>query len=362
VEDTYSSESARYFLRKPYGGDETMDCNLAGSSSTVDGGAGSAAVEGAGDVVQWHQPVQIYLTTATVRSESSLEVIAQIHSDSSILRLYNHDSISHGTLHMDSEGNICGYDWNTVENVENKDGILGRIMYIDGNGDEGEYWLDAIYEEAVKIRETYCGNVLSAAQALMLSKVEQQKVVEMANNGGRLVDPVMDSPLRSNYPPASVLQGGGGGPPIGAVVEPPGVTVSPNRPKTPTADACVGTEADLLPSAPQPILPSTNEQPSSPPTETETKPPSTEKDMEDPASSTDALSAFLILFFSTIYSISYFFAIRLPLKILWLTTISIVIYSTFMMAWLYLADDNGAMALGAGVDYQFYPAKMRGFD
>jgi len=353
IEDNFfDSESARYILRKPYGGDETMDCNLVAPKEPF----------GAGDVVQWHQSVSSYLTTATVRNEASLEVIAEIKADSSVVRLYDNDSISHGTLCIDPDGTVQGYDWNnTVEDVEEKNGVLGRVMYIDGNGDEGEYWLDSIYEEAVKIREMYCGNVFSAAQALMVSKVEMQKAADETNKGGgdgNVVDPVMNSPLRSNYSLSAPPQETGGEPPVGVVVEPCGMTMSPSKPKTPTVDACVGTDEAV----PRPTPLSINEQPSPPTTATKTLPSTKKETEEDSASSSDALSAFLIFFFSTIYSLFFFFAIRLPLKILWWNTICIAMYSSFVVGWLYLADDNGAMALGAGVDYQFYPAKMRGFD
>ena len=58
---------------------------------------------------------------------------------------------------------------------------------------------------------------------------------------------------------------------------------------------------------------------------------------------------------------AFFFGVRLPLKMIWWTAVLMVLYSLMVMGWLYLADDNGAMALGAGIDYAFYPAKMRGF-
>lgn len=39
-------------------------------------------------------------------------------------------------------------------------------MYIDEAGNEREYWLDSIYEEALTTRDTYCASMLSAAYAL----------------------------------------------------------------------------------------------------------------------------------------------------------------------------------------------------
>ena len=46
-------------------------------------------------LIRWHQPVQTYLARATVRDESTLEVIAFVRSDLLVLRFCDRDSISH---------------------------------------------------------------------------------------------------------------------------------------------------------------------------------------------------------------------------------------------------------------------------
>ncbi|KAL7468014.1 hypothetical protein ACHAXS_008242, partial [Conticribra weissflogii] len=46
------------------------------------------------------------------------------------------------------------------------DRSLGCVAYIDGEGNDCEYWLDDIYEDAIKVRESYCVAVSAAATAL----------------------------------------------------------------------------------------------------------------------------------------------------------------------------------------------------
>ena len=76
-------------------------------------------------------------------------------------------------------------------------------------------------------------------------------------------------------------------------------------------------------------------------------------DMEE-SGSTDVLSAFIIFFFGTIFSI-FWFIISIPFRLMKWTFFASLICGLISLTWLYFADDNGAMSLGAGIDYQFNP-------
>jgi len=317
VDDVYSSDFAKYFVRKPYGGNEMMICKISESENGEDIIEDNAKVK-------WLQSVQLYLKKANVQDETTIEVIAKIYADESVIMLYGLCNIRHGIVKIGENGNIDGYEWKSYENVENMEGILGRIMYIDVDGNDGEYWLDSIYEEAIKIRETYCSNVFSAAQAVKATSRE------------------FSSPLITRSPPLSTPK---------AVIDKKKVDIS----KLLTADASVGTDDRVAQIEHDSAKDNKIELITPPPTQSKIlveREPVLENDLDD-SGSTDALSSFLILFVSSIFRVCFFFVIRLPLKLIWQIIVSFFLCSSLALLWLYLADDNGAMELGAGVDYNF---------
>jgi len=83
---------------------------------------------------------EAYSRRAHVSSKSSIEVVAVVKADSSPFLLY-------------------------IENVDlDVDCPLGHITYMDEQtGMEREYSLDTILEEALLIREQYCGTLRSTA-------------------------------------------------------------------------------------------------------------------------------------------------------------------------------------------------------
>jgi len=109
--------------------------------------------------------------------------------------------------------------------------------------------------------------------------------------------------------------------------------------KSPTSDACVGTEEISFPaqagSDPKPAK----------------KPPAPVEFEGDGSGSTDALSMMLGFVFETVFGIIYFLLIGLPVRVIKYSIIFIVLYVTLATTWLYFADDNGAMDFGAMVNF-----------
>ena len=331
VDDIYSSDLATYVVRKPYGGNEKMEHSFELSSGAKNNDC----------QVSWHESVRSYLQKANVQDEASIEVIAKVRADNSVLLLHG-SSCRHGTAILGNKRNVVGYEWKTYD-IEKMDGSLGKIIYIDVYGNDGEYWLDSVYEEALKIRENYCSNVFSAALALKASSYEKQES-EASQNGrtNRSQQPLwqQQSPQMINGhsqhtqhlpPQPQPLQGSRD-------------KTTKETPKT--IDACVGTSDDF-PHYQEQMKKQTNVKPSN--DQSTKKVDSKQADTE--SGSTDALSAFLIFFFGTCFRIFwYFFCI--PFKLMKWTLMTSICFCFVSMLWLYIADDNGAAKLGAGIDFQ----------
>lgn len=131
---------------------------------------------------------------------------------------------------------------------------------------------------------------------------------------------------------------------------PPGAGSFASPQKSPTADACVGTEEIAFPPPTQKQTePGQATTPDKKKSEGKAAPPPVEFD--DGSGSTDALSMMLGFIFSTVFNITYFFLIGLPVRVVKYSITLLVLYVTLITLRLYLADDNGAMIMGASVDY-----------
>ena len=119
--------------------------------------------------------------------------------------------------------------------------------------------------------------------------------------------------------------------------------------KSPTSDACVGTEEISFPPAEQ-VKKENADQAKPEPKPTKKTPPPVEIE-DDGSGSTDALSMMLGFIFETVFGIIYFFLIGLPVRVVKYSIILVVLYVTLATTWLYLADDNGAMEMGALVNF-----------
>lgn len=180
---------------------------------------------------------------------------------------------------------------------------------------------DAIYEEAQATRDAYCSSLLSAASALKAVAPSLAAVTAAATAASA---PPM------NAPPAMMSPSG-----FPAPMQP--LESLPSQ-KSPTLDACVGTEETAI-----------NEANSEP--KPDKKPPTPAEFEADGSGSTDALSMMLGFIFETVFGIIYFFLIGLPVRVIKYSIILVVLYVTLATTWLYLADDNGAMDLGARVAF-----------
>lgn len=307
VEDVYSSDLGMYVVRKPYGGNENMEYAFPPSCGANENDCN----------VSWYEPVNSYIERANVQEEASIEVLARIGADNSVLLLHG-TSCRHGTAVLGAEGNIVGYEWKYFNDIETMDGSLGKIIYIDVYGNDGEYWLDSIYEEVLKIRENFCSNVFSAALALKVSSPEP-------NNNG-----FFQHGSTNHNPPQQ-----------------------PPMPTTETVDACVGT-ADDFPQHQEPPKMQTGAAPPKQHSAQKLDPKAVEEDL----GSADALSTFIMFFGGTITSIIWYFLL-LPIRVMKFTVFVSLVFWLISMIWLYFADDNGALALGAGIDYHLNPPGIR---
>ena len=182
--------------------------------------------------------------------------------------------------------------------------------------------VDAIYEEAQATRDAYCSSLLSAASAL---KAAAPSLAAVTATAAAASAPPMKAPPAMMSPsgfPAPMQQ------PLESL---------PSQ-KSPTSDACVGTEEAAF-----------NQTKSEP--KPEQKSPAPVEFKDDGSGSTDALSMMLGFIFETVFGIIYFFLIGLPVRVIKYSIILVVLYVTLATTWLYLADDNGAMDLGAMIDF-----------
>jgi len=335
VEEIFQSSSAKFVVRKPYGGNELNDYwfgdELEGHGDSHRDGHGHGVCS-----IEWMESVEGYWTKASVKDEKSLEVLANIDADGSILHIYG-NSCRHGLPIIGDNGVVTGYEFKMFKDVEYMDGALGKVIFIDGEGNDEEYWLDPIYEEALKIRESYCSNVFSAALALSASEADMPTADSVTNGQGPGSSQVDNVPPTMMMPPVST-------PPV-------------------VADACVDTN-DLPqdPSVQKPVeeYNDTGKEQSaqvkpSPPVQKQQK---TEQlgqphqPQHEDSGSTDILSYFFITFFSTIFSLIRFI-LMIPVRVVRFTFTVGVVVCIVNLLWLYFADNRNAMDMGAIMSRQF---------
>jgi hypothetical protein len=342
VEDVFTSNLATYVVREPYGGNETMDYNFPDEVDGNDDAHGHGHGHGHGESqacsISWQESIESYLKKSTVKDEKTLEVLAKLEADGSILLIYG-DSCRHGVPSI-GDGGITGYEFRTFEDVEYLEGSLGKIVFIDTEGNDGEYWLDPVYEEALKIRETYCSNVFSAALALKASSPQAgTRPMEYSNGFAQRQVPAVAPATMS--PPA-----------VFPVVIPP----------VARADACVGTEDIPQPKEPvgKPKSRSINingdsqkQKSPAPETQKQKQQPAQEQDQEQGGSgATDVLSLYILSFFSTIFSVIWFI-LMIPVRVTRLTVSTLLVLGIANLLWLYFADNRTAMDMGALIDKQY---------
>lgn len=88
-----------------------------------------------------------YLQNSSIYDPDSLEVVAYIEADGSVFTLTGKSDVRHGKMpSVAANGSFCEddeveLDWRVFDDVEESDRSLGAVAYIDGEGNEGEYYL-----------------------------------------------------------------------------------------------------------------------------------------------------------------------------------------------------------------------------
>merc|ERR1712037_80482 len=247
--------------------------------------------------------------------------------DESILILHETNCCRHGTKISADE--VMSLTWGgSVNNSPNipvefewKMYIISgdeerRILYIDKEGNDGEYTLNDVYEEAWLVREAYCTSVLNAARSLQ--KGLQQQIQGSSTTLSK------KSVVKKNY----------------------GTNTEMNL--NVTVDACVGTDQ------PSGLVIS----------QTPTFGCSKQNILQSPFLAEGTNIYFLIVSFIypftwllfTIFEIIWIMFIRLPIQLMKTFLMGGLFIYFILMLWLYLSEDNGAYCYGAGVNYQFNPA------
>ena len=180
------------------------------------------------------------------------------------------------------------------------------------------HFVDAIYEEALATREAYCSSLISTASALQ-AREEQGPPVYDANGSSEI-----------------------------KVVE---VVKQVEKPRPPVADACVGTEGEWT----QETTTASGTKPKSEaPAEKATPSKSSpSKILEEEESSSDVLSVFLGMIFSSFFGLVWLVLFRIPFRIFSFSLLLVSASAFASVMWLYLADDHGAQMMGAGIPYGF---------
>lgn len=106
----YDSSHATYVVRHPYIEEDAEFWDSAGTQSA-----------------------EAYQMTVNPFKPSTLEVGAKIAADGSILTLCGTSTVRHQ--------NATTQEWRVFEDVDEMDGPLGCVLYIDGDANEKEYWL-----------------------------------------------------------------------------------------------------------------------------------------------------------------------------------------------------------------------------
>lgn len=125
IPNEYGTQLASYLVRRPYINDDNM-------------------MEGDDDE-RWSSYPHLstmddYQHNSTAYDPSSLEIFAYIEADGSVFTLTGPSNARHGKV---VGGGIGGeeLDWTVFDDVEEMDRALGRVTYIDVEGNEREYWL-----------------------------------------------------------------------------------------------------------------------------------------------------------------------------------------------------------------------------
>eukprot|EP00804_Cyclotella_cryptica_P010408 CCRYP_018149-RA/>CCRYP_018149-RA protein AED:0.33 eAED:0.33 QI:289/1/1/1/1/1/3/326/738 len=317
-----------------------------------------------------------------IDESDSVEVLARIEADGSVFALIGNHA-RHGKTSSESGfGEEEALEWNVFEDIDETSRVLGSVTYIDMEGNEKEYWLDSIYEEALFIRESYCTSIRSAACAL-------QHAAKSKGAVGTDAASIQNNPQSHEFLQPGSNQPSGSAPIHGGGSHDPHITMSnqfvqksphpslDTRPNPIQSDSnhappTISTETEEvvpeparvdLPKHPSPMTQHAEEKSTvGPSTEPSEKVPksSSSIDKKEPKQqpqeyelADSALPVMIVSLFSLFFSIVWFFCIKMPYRICSTVLTFCVILISCRVLWLLLADDNGAWEIGAGVEYEY---------
>ena len=320
IPNEYGTRLATYFVRRPYVNDDDV---------IVDSGT------------SWTQyahisPREEYLRIATTSDPNTLEVLAYVEADRSVFTLTGHSDARHGRPSSSEESSPL--EWNIFNNVEDMDRALGKVTHIDVDGNERDYWLDSIYEEALTTRESYCMSLISASYAL-------KEVMQGGSFTAQTTIPLQQSQYdraidipQSAEPAYQAMRMSDTGT---SSIEQTSEKLLRHEPL-----AVLGDRQHL----PENKLEDTHDTSKLDANESSTK---TQPDEELYEPSDSALTFMVLSLFSLLFSIAWFI-IKIPIKICTLLIRFVLMMVILRVLWILLEDDNGACDMGACIDYKYY--------
>jgi len=151
IPNEYGTMLASYIVRRPYISSNGTSSTTFSTSTTNTSNNNNNNIEEE-EFLQYKQlsTKQNYINEATVLNPNTLEVVAYIEADNSILTLSGISNVCHGynntnTANGSGCGNSNSSDWTTFDNVEENDVALGKVTYIDVDGNECDYWLGTFF-------------------------------------------------------------------------------------------------------------------------------------------------------------------------------------------------------------------------
>lgn len=142
IPNEYGTPLASYFVRRPHVTDDSLERNETDQLAKL-------AIDLWGNNCTHLSSGDDYKKNASVFKPESLEIVACIEADGSVFTLSGECNARHGKVSTmsssfdEDDANIVGmeYEWSIFDNVEEMDRALGRVSYIDEEGNEREYWL-----------------------------------------------------------------------------------------------------------------------------------------------------------------------------------------------------------------------------
>eukprot|EP00592_Proboscia_alata_P017687 CAMPEP_0194398028 /NCGR_PEP_ID=MMETSP0174-20130528/125875_1 /TAXON_ID=216777 /ORGANISM="Proboscia alata, Strain PI-D3" /LENGTH=788 /DNA_ID=CAMNT_0039194277 /DNA_START=9 /DNA_END=2376 /DNA_ORIENTATION=- len=167
-----------------YWDDDDDDDSMAGMLSDDDDCLTKSASAAAAATPPFYYSYKSYTDQADVQNPCTVAVCAHIQCDDTILIISSDGSlrrIQHPhTRPLANNGTPTILPFPNGQyviegGIHANDHTLGVVSFIDSNGNERQYDLNAIYDSSVRVRESYCTSLLSTAWALWHQQQSQQQ-------------------------------------------------------------------------------------------------------------------------------------------------------------------------------------------